>query len=71
MSISHDTVFTHKVLEDAIFGYIIGEISRKYYLTYYSLLEREPTSQELSEFNDFLLQFSNRLMTRIKEFVAK
>lgn len=57
--------------EDALLGFILGQMLEKYWMMYHMILGREPTAEELSEYKDLLIRRSIELNLKIREFLMK
>ena len=57
-----------KNYEDALLGFIIGQMLEKYWMMYHMILAREPSSEELSEYKELLIRRSLELNLKIREF---
>lgn len=57
--------------QDAMFGYIIGEITTTFFYAYQNFYDRKPKESEVQEFRNLLLNNSNRIRSRINLFLNK
>lgn len=57
--------------QDTMFGYIVRDIASTFFYAYSNVYDRRPTESEIREFGNFLLNYSNRIKSRISLFLNK